>query len=49
MFFLMSAQHGVLVQSGPFVNLIVKATHSAIRIIVLVLLHNAEVLLKSLL
>ena len=45
LFFLVGAQHGVLVQGGPFVNLIVKATHIAISIVVLVLLHNAKVLL----
>ena len=45
LFFLVGTQHGILVQGGPFVNFVVKASHSAISIVVLVLLHNAKVLL----
>ena len=47
---LVGAQNGVLVQSGPFVNLIIEAAHGAIRVkISLVLLHDAKILLQPLL
>ena len=49
LFLLVGTQHGVLVQCCPFVNLILKAAHYAVRIKILVLLYDTKVLLQPLL